>query len=169
MANTNEIKDINARKIVGAILFSFAGICLVALIAIILMFPDSFSGNNENNQTNSNHNNSASTQVQYKQVDLQDMLNELNANALRAEETYQDMYVEVTGEIKSFDSDGKYISIVPSGTPLLTEWTTCYLTDPSHKTFLLSKNVGDTVTIKGKITSVGEIQGYSIKIAEIGN
>ena len=93
-----------------------------------------------------------------------------NANALRAEETYQDKYIEITGEIKSFDSDGKYISIVPHDAPAgIFDSVMCYLTDPAHKTFLLEKNVGDVVTIKGKVSSIGEVLGYSIKIAEISD
>ena len=108
-------------------------------------------------------------QIQYEQVNLQDMLDELNANALRAEETYQDKCIEITGEIISFDSDGKYISIVPCGGSVWSEWVKCNLTDTSHKTFLLEKSVGDVVTIRGKVVSIGEILGYSVKIAEISN
>ena len=45
----------------------------------------------------------------------------------------------------------------------------CYLTDPSHKSFLLEKSKGDVVTIKGKVTSIGEVIGYHIDIAEISD
>ena len=153
------------RKKVGAILFAIAGLCLVAAITIILVFPDSFKTENIGNTPNA----PTITQIQYEKVDLQDMLDELDTNALRAEETYQDKYIEIAGEIRNFDSDGKYISISPCGTPILTERVMCYLTDPTHKTFLLEKNVGDAVTIKGKVLSVGEVLGYSVKIAEISD
>lgn len=110
------------------------------------------------------------TQIQYEQVNLKDMLDELDTNAMRAEEKYQDKYIEITGKIRSFDSDGKYISIVPCEA---ADWSIntvkCNLTDPAHKAFLLEKNVGDVVTIKGKVFSIGEIQGYSVKIAEISD
>ena len=111
-----------------------------------------------------------STQIQYEQVNLQTMLDELSANAMRAEDKYQDKHIEITGKIRSFDSDGKYISIVPCGA---SDWSIdtvkCNLTDPAHKSFLLEKNVGDAVTIKGQVFSVGEILGYSVKIAEISD
>ena len=98
------------------------------------------------------------------------MLDELDANALRAEETYQDKYIEITGKIRIFDSDGKYISIVPCEAP---EWSInsikCNLTDAIQKAYLLEKSVGDMVTIKGKVFDIGEILGYSIKIEEISD
>lgn len=163
MANPTNEKDRKARKIVGTILFAIAGLCLVAVVTIILMFPDSF-------QTGNTVNAPTSVQIQYEKVDLQDMLDDLEENALRAEETYQDKYIEITGKIRSFDSDGKYISIVPHDAPAgIFDSVMCYLTDPTHKAFLLEKNVGDVVTIKGKVFSIGEVLGYGVKIAEISD
>lgn len=163
MANPTEIRDMKARKIVGAILFAIAGLLSVAAITIVLMFPDSFKGGNTVNTP-------TSPQIHYEQVDLQGMLDELNTNALRAEEKYQDKYIEVTGKIRSFDSDGKYITIVPNDA---VDWSfetvQCYLADPTHKAFLLEKNVGDVVTIKGKVSSIGEVIGYHVQIAEISD
>ena len=166
MANPMDKRELEIRKKVGAILFTIAGLCFVAGIAIILMFPDSFKGGNTTN-TPISPQTTATPQIRYEKVDLQTMLDELDKNALRAEETYQDMYVEITGEIKSFDSDGKYISIVPCGAPLLTDWTQCFLSEPTHKTFLLEKAVGDVVTIRGKVITIGEIIGYQVRIVEI--
>lgn len=166
MANPTDEKDRKTRKIVGTILFTIAGLCLVAVIAIILMFPDSFkTGNAVNAPTVS-----TSPQIQYEKVDIQDMLDELDINALRAEETYQDKYIEITGKIQSFDSDGKYISIVPCDASVgIFDSIKCNLADPTHKAFLLEKTVGDVVTIKGKVSSIGEVLGYSVKIAEISD
>ena len=153
----------DTRKKVGAILFAFAGLCLVAVVVICLMFPDDIKGSNTADTP-------TSSQGQYEQVNLQAMLDELNANALRAEEKYQDKHIEITGKIKLFDSDGKYIAIVPYDA---SDWSVamvlCYLTDPTHKEFLLDKAVGDVVTIRGKVFSIGEVIGYGVRIAEIGN
>lgn len=149
------------RNKVSAILFVFAWVCLVAVMAICLMFPNDIKGGNATDAP-------TSLQIQYEKVDLQAMLDELDTNALRAEETYQDKHIEITGEIISFDSDGKYISIVPCGGSVWSEWVHCSI-DPTHKAFLLEKAVGDVVTIKGKVISIGEIQGYSVKTAEISD
>lgn len=107
-------------------------------------------------------------EITYEKMDLQQMLDDLKANALKAEKTYQNKNVEVVGKIKNFDSDGSYISIEPVNAD---EWnfTTvmCDIENDDQLNFLLEKAVGDTVTIKGKITSVGEILGYNIKMAEV--
>lgn len=154
------------RKKVGAILFTIAGLCLVAVITIVLMFPNSFKRDNTGNEAST----PVSLQIQYEKVDLQVMLDELDTNALRAEEKYQGKNIEITGEIRVFDSDGKYISIVPCGAAKLSiDTVRCHLADQTHKDFLLEKNVGDVVTIKGKVFSIGEVIGYGVKIAEISD
>ncbi len=114
-------------------------------------------------------NTNSSVKITYEKVDLQTMMDELKNNAMKAEANYQDKYVEVTGKIANFDSDGKYISIEPV---TASEWNIvdramCYIKTDEQKQFLLEKAEGDTVTIKGKVKSIGEVIGYSIDIAEI--
>lgn len=107
-------------------------------------------------------------EIKYEPVDLQTMLDDLKSNALKAEKTYQKKYVEVTGKIKSFDSDGSYISIEPVNA---AEWSfdtvMCNIKNDDQLNFLLEKSVGDTVTLKGQIKSIGEVLGYTINIAEV--
>lgn len=158
------------RYLVSLFLFAIAGLLCVATLIVCIVFSDDLKGGNTVNTPTISTPITPSPQIQYEKVDLQTMLDDLEINALRAEETYQDMYVEITGEVRNFDSDGKYISIVPSGaSDWCFDWVQCYLTDPAHKTFLLGKNVGDVVTIKGKVSSIGEIIGYHVDIAEISD
>ena len=104
----------------------------------------------------------------YVVVDLQTMFDELDANAMKAEKTYQDMYIQVTGKISNFDSDGAYISIEPVNAD---DWNfdtmMCYIVKDEHLDILLEKSVGDVVTLKGKIKSIGEVLGYSMNIYEV--
>lgn len=106
--------------------------------------------------------------IQYEKVEIQQMFDDLNGNALKAENTYKNKYVEITGRITNFDSDGSYISIeaVNAGDFNL-DTMLCYIKNDSQLNFLMEKSVGDIVTIKGKVTRVGEILGYSINIDEI--
>ena len=151
----------NARKIVTALLFAIAVLCCTANLVILI------AHRNENADAGKE---STSVQIQYEKVDLQAMLDELDANAMRAEDKFQGKYIEITGKINSFDSDGKYISVESCEAPMLNfDDVQCHLTDPSHKAFLLEKNVGDVVTIRGKVTSIGEIIGYHIDIIEISD
>lgn len=137
---------------------------LVVTITIIVS-----SGNIEsepNNDTNSSQ--AQSEEVVYEAVNLQTMFDELASNAMKAENNYKDKYVEFNCRISSFDSDGTYVSVEPTNA---NEWNfssvTCYIKNDTQKDFLIQKNVGDTITIKGKIKSIGEILGYSLDINEV--
>lgn len=111
---------------------------------------------------------SKSPEITYEEIDLQTMLDDLKNNAMKAEKTYQNKYVTVTGKIKSFDSDGTYITIEPVISDAWNfETVMCYVKKEDQLDYLLTKSTGDTVTIKGKIISIGEYLGYSINIDEI--
>ena len=129
---------------------------VVALVIIGSIFGDSGDTNEP------------TTEKSYQKIDLQTMLDELEENALRAESKYQDAYVEVTGKIAGFDSDGSYITIEPV---YADKWNfdtvMCYIRNDTQKNFIIEKSVGDKVTIQGKIISVGEFLGYSLNIDSI--
>ena len=119
-------------------------------------------------QTKQNTENKKEEAIQYEVVDLQAMLDALDGNALKAEKTYQDKNVEVTGKIANFDSDGSYITIEPVNADTWNfDTVMCYIKNDAQLNFLLEKQKGDTVTVKGKIISIGEVLGYSINIAEV--
>lgn len=107
------------------------------------------------------------TVITYDVVDLQEMFDELDANALRAERTYQDKYIEVTGKLDGIDSDGKYITICALDDDWGWDSLHCSITNASQLDIVLEKNEGDTLTIKGQITDIGEVLGYYVDIHEI--
>ncbi|MGN1320130.1 MAG: zinc-ribbon domain-containing protein [Acutalibacteraceae bacterium] len=145
---------------------------VIVVVVVIVVAGSAANSNTDNTSSNSSTHSQVSTQskqeISYEAVDLQTMLDELSDNALKAEKTYQDKYVEVTGRIVNFDSDGDYISIEPV---YADEWNfdmvMCYIKNEDQEQILLEKSKGDTVIIKGQITSVGEVLGYSINISEI--
>ncbi len=112
--------------------------------------------------------NSKSEDITYETIDLRTMVDDLNDNALKAEQTYKNKYVEITGQISNFDSDGKYISIDPVDKDAF-DFTniTCYIKSKEQKEKLLNMSKGDQITIRGKIFSIGELLGYSINIIEV--
>lgn len=107
-------------------------------------------------------------EIVYEEVDLQTMFDDLEANAMKAENNYMKKYIEFECKIASFDSDGSYISVEPVNA---SEWNfktaMCYIKNDTQKTFLIEKNVGDRIKVKGKVKSIGEILGYSIDISEV--
>ncbi|MGM9550718.1 MAG: zinc ribbon domain-containing protein [Clostridia bacterium] len=143
-------------------------------IVVVVIIAIGTSGGNDNKTTNTtvdteNATSAAEDVIEYEAVNLGMMIKDLKNNAMKAESEYQDKYVEVKGRINNFDSDGKYISIKPTNA---SEWdfdtAMCYIKNDDQKTFLLEKSVGDVVTVKGKVKSIGEIIGYQIDIDEIG-
>ena len=106
--------------------------------------------------------------ITYEAVDLNDMFESLKNNALKAETEYQNKYVEITGKICNFDSDGEYIGVEPVNAGELNfDSVMCYIKNDNQKNFLLEKNKGDIITIRGKVKSVGEVLGYHIDINEV--
>lgn len=118
--------------------------------------------------TNTETTQNAPEEIVYEAVDLQTMFDELDSNAMKAENTYKKKNIEFKCKIKSFDSSGSYICVEPKDAD---EWNfssaMCYIKNDDQKEFLINKNVGDIINIKGKVKSVGEIMGYSIDINEV--
>jgi hypothetical protein len=139
------------------------------LIIVIVVLAIAGAASTEDEESNQESNTTAENDTtKYTKVDLQQMLDELNENALKAEKNYNNAYVEVTGKIANFDSDGSYITIEPINAD---EWNfetvMCNIKNKDQLDILLEKSKGDKVTIKGKITSIGEVLGYSITIDSI--
>ena len=105
--------------------------------------------------------------IHYQSVTVKQLYDELEANALRAEKTYQDAYVAVTGKLSTIDSDGAYISIIASNDEWGFESVHCSITDDSQMDKIINFNKGDKITVYGKITMIGEILGYSLDIMDI--
>ena len=145
----------------------FFGILVVLVVAVATSGND---GNTDVNPSESLEKSTDSVQetITYEVVDLAVMFEDLKGNAMKAENNYQDKNIEITAKIKNFDSDGKYVGVEPT---IADEWNfefaMCYIKNEEQKSFFIEKNVGDVVTIRGKVKSIGEVLGYSIDIAEV--
>ncbi len=138
------------------------------VIAIVVIAIGASGRSDEMTVTNNGSTQNQAEEIVYEVVDLQTMFDELDANAMKAEASYQKKNVEFECKIKSFDSNGSYISVEPVGA---SEWNfvsaMCYIKNDTQKEFLIQKSVGDIITIKGKVKSIGEVLGYSIDINEV--
>ena len=101
----------------------------------------------------------------YQKVSPQDLEKELKMNAARAQQQYSDMYIEFDGKLGTIDAYGEYFAIVEERFSLSK--IHCSIKNEQQKQVLISKNKGDTVHVKGKITQIGEIMGYSIDVIEL--
>lgn len=101
----------------------------------------------------------------YTSVTVEEMVNDLSSNALKAQERYKGKYLQITGRLSNIDSDGKYISLSPSGFSLTS--VMCYIKNDTQRAQVANMSSDDTVTLRGKCKDVGEIMGYKLDIDSI--
>lgn len=113
------------------------------------------------------YNEEQTPEITYTPYDVSELVDDLEGNAMKAADKYKDQYVELTGSLSNIDSSGEYISLDPADDDFCLTGVQCYLKTEEHKTAVMDLSVGDTVVVKGKITDVGEVLGYSLDIDEI--
>ncbi len=96
-------------------------------------------------------------------VTVDELEEALDNNAAAAKDTYYEKYVEITGELSNIDSDLKYISLQTEG----FKGIQCYIKNPETKEVVKTLKREQKIVVKGKITRVGEVLGYSLDIVEI--
>jgi len=105
--------------------------------------------------------------VEYTPVTVGELNAALEKNPAAASDTYKDKYFEVTGKLSTIDSDGGYISLTDPD----DEWDiigiTCYIKDDGQLDAVKKMSMDQEVTVKGKITDVGEVLGYYLDIDSI--
>lgn len=106
------------------------------------------------------------TPIEYTAVSVNDMMSDLDSNAMGASDKYKGKYLEITGKLSNIDAAGKYIDLMADGDFEIIG-VQCYIKSDDQKAKIASMSKGDTVTLKGKCTDVGEVLGYSLDIEEI--
>ncbi len=157
---------------------------IIAIVVIGIIGAAAGGGDDEpkevsstNSTTQEQQNNATDTQkkeeeetkeeITYTAYTVTQMMDDLKANALKAESTYKDQYVEITGRLSNIDSSGKYISLRPEDDEWAIIGVQCYIKSEEQKEKVMEMSVDDVVTLKGKVKSVGEVLGYSLDIDEI--
>lgn len=149
------------------------GAVAVAACFIFILVAIATSGNDDNkNQSTTTGKQQTTTketetQITYTAYTVSQMMSDLESNAMKASETYKDQYVEITGRLGVIDSSGKYISLYPEDNEWAIIGVQCSISTDEQKEKVMSMEKGDTVTLRGKIKSVGEILGYSLDIDSI--
>jgi hypothetical protein len=105
--------------------------------------------------------------IEYTKYKVSELMDDLNTNAMKAEKKYTDQYVEITGKLFNIDSDGKYIDLGPSKDDYTIIGVQCYIQSDDQTNKIIEMKKGQEVTLKGKITQVGEVLGYSLDIDDI--
>ena len=90
---------------------------------------------------------------------MNDLIADLENNPAMAKQKYKDMYINVTGIVDNIDSDGKYFSIKNDEDFILTGLQISL--DKDQQEGLANISMNQEITVKVKITDVGEVLGYS--------
>lgn len=155
-------------------------------VVLLLLASMCSSGNNNSTPTNNTVTDNSTQPVQeqtqqsspvvqqpieqpktYTPCTVGEMMDVLESNALKAETLYQDQYLEITGRLSVIDSDGKYISLVDANDQWAIKGVQCQIKNDEQRNQVMNMSKDDIVTLRGKITSIGEILGYSLDIDSI--
>ena len=139
--------------------------CLIAVIAVVVIIVIAIAGSAMSGGANSTS--AAQQEITYTAYSVSELMDDLNTNAMNASDKYKNQYVELTGKLSVIDSNGKYISILPTDDEFAITGVQCYFQSDEQKSAVKSAAIGDTLVVKGKITDVGEVMGYSLNMDEV--
>ena len=105
--------------------------------------------------------------IEYTEVTTDELSDALESNAMNASDTYKGKYFAVTGRLSNIDSDGSYIALVDVNDEFSFNVIQCYIKNDEQLEKVKSLSTDDVITVKGKITDVGEVLGYYLDITEI--
>ena len=138
----------------------------VLIILIVFCAIGYAAGSGSNSGSSGSTKKEEAAPIEYTTVSVNDMMTALNDNAMGASDKYKGKYLEITGKLTNIDASGKYINLMADGDFEIIG-VQCYIKNDDQKSKVSSLTKGDTVTLKGKCTDVGEVFGYSLDIDEI--
>lgn len=159
------------------VLIAIAALVLLGILAVLLGGGDDEgtpSGSGNTSQTTEGADSPDSgdepaeepAQEPALEVTAQQLIDDLEANALAASNTYKDKRVTVTGKVETIDASGDYFTI--TGTEDFTFTSIRVDIDESFMETVSGFSADQNVTVTGVITDVGEILGYEIEAETIG-
>lgn len=136
------------------------------IIIVIIAIASSGGENESTNSTNSDNQIKQEENIVYEEYTVSQMVDDLSSNAMAAEQKYAGKHLQISGKLEVIDSDGKYISLSPANNDFSLTNVQCNLKNDEQKAYVATLSKGDTITVKVKIKSIGEILGYQADIIE---
>ncbi len=96
------------------------------------------------------------------------MHGDLEQNEMRAQKKYSGKWFEIVGKLGNMDSDGDYFSL--EGDKWRMVDIHCSLPSDKKEELtdkLINMEKGNRIAVKGKVTDVGEVMGYRVKIVDV--
>ena len=125
----------------------------------------STGGGGSTDSSTSSETSAEATPVPAVKVTAEQLLSELEGNALAAKNTWEDQRVTITGTLNNIDASGDYFSL--RGNNEFSFINIQVYIDESFIDAVSAFTKGQKVTVTGKITGVGEILGYSVDAESI--
>lgn len=123
-------------------------------------------------QTTERKKNEPAKEISYTTYDVTELFDMVDANAMKAQKDLKGQYIEIHGYLSNIDSDGKYISVgaQKDNYDYLLKSIHCNIKGSNKEEIankVMEMNVDQPITVKGKVTDVGEILGVYLDIDSI--
>lgn len=109
----------------------------------------------------------APKEVTYEKISVDTLENALDKNAAAAKERYNGKYLEISGKLGTIDSDLSYISLDSRTKKWDLNGVHCTLKNENVRNTVKKLSANQKITVRGKITDVGEVLGYYLDAYEI--
>ncbi len=150
-------------------------ILVILLVIVVLAVIGSALGGGSQSSTSSTQTNKGQTSptaeptpISYTHYNVTELFDVLKENAMKAKETFKGQYVELEGYLGVIDSSGKYIGLdAGDNMDYFLEDIQCFIKSDEQKKIIMDLKSGDKIVVRGKITDVGEVLGYTLNIDSI--
>lgn len=110
--------------------------------------------------------------IHFEYYTVDELITELDQNALRASKKYKDQYVILTGKLYGCSDDGEKFTLEGLNyesyqSHSLSSTISCSITSGDQINTLLRANTGDTITVRCKVTQVDQYDGYKVETISV--
>lgn len=150
---------------------------VLAAVVVIAIIGSAAGGSNDKpqtekptpSQTEQPGDTDPAGEVEYTHYQVTELFDALENNAMKAQSDFKDQYVEIEGYLSVIDSDGKYIGVgaAPDNYTYILQNVQCYIKNDTQKQQVMEMSTDSPITVRGKITVVGEVMGFSMNIDSI--
>lgn len=108
--------------------------------------------------------------TEMEDVTVGEMTKVLKENEMRAQKKYAGKWFQITGYLGNMDSEGEYFSMESNSARVFSTDVRCIIPSDLREDItdkLANMNKGDKIMVKGKVTDMGEIMGYSVSIVDV--
>ena len=134
-------------------------------VLVMALFAIGFAASDDSDSSNVV---SEDVPTSMESVTAEQMLSDLEQNPMRAQKLYSDKWFEIVGTLGNMDSEGKYFSLEGPDFSLIS--VQCQIPRDKKEEFtnkLINMSKGTRISVKGKVTDMGEVMGYKVAIVEL--